>query len=353
MHGKTLSFIPFDKVWRMRIDHPYSMFVRAGDMAWSCGQCPLDAKGQVHYPDDPLAQALVVCDFIKRFLRDIGCAPQSLGRVVAYYVKQKPDDAETLTRLLRARLGDDLQIIPVAVPHFYYDGMLIEIDIYASNRRRPLLSLEDAETGIALETIDAGTLVWAALRVPKECKGPADIAIGRLMAEAGLKRDQLLAEQWFAADDVVHIGSSFDTSRCLRTELAGSALEGELTFAKSAVASETIEGPVAVTFRRSAGHFYIAAHDTGGESGLVEQTRAIMRTIDAHLRQRDLRFSDVRKSTTYYLAGGSAEELHLNMQVRNGYYTKPGPASTGLPVTGFASSASLITVQLLGTALPG
>lgn len=350
MSGNTLSFIPFDKVWRMRIDHPYSMFVREGDMAWSCGQCPLDAKGEVLYPGDLLAQGLVVCDFIKRFMREIGCSVASLGRVVAYYVKREPDDAETLLRLLRDRLGDGLQIIPVAVPHFYYDGMLLEIDIYASNVRRPLQSWRDAQTGIVLEAIDAGSFVWAALRVPKDCPSQADAATDRLLAQAGLARDRLLADQWFTAHDVTCVGSGFDNTRLVRAELAGEAMLGELTFAKSAVESEVIEGPVTLTFRRSVDHFYVAAHDGGGETGLVEQTRAIMRTVDAALRLRRLRFSDVRKSTTYYLAGSSAEELHLNMQVRNGYYAKPGPASTGLPVSGFPASSSLITVQLLGTA---
>ncbi|HTN98115.1 MAG TPA: hypothetical protein VL101_14175 [Nordella sp.] len=352
MPGNTLSFIPFDKVWRMRIDHPYSMFVRDGDMAWSCGQCPLDATGEVLYPGDLLAQGLVVCDFIKRFTREIGCTVASLGRVVVYYVKREPDDAATLLQLLRDSLGDGLQVIPVAVPHFYYDGMLLEIDVYAANSRRPLQSWRDKETGIVLEAIDAGAFTWAALRIPKDCPRPADAATGRLLAQAGLARDRLLADQWFTVQDVPCIVPGFDTARLVRTELAGEAMLGELTFAKSAVVSEVIDGPVALTFRRSAHHFYVAAHDAGGETGLVEQTRAIMRSIDAALRLRGLRFSDVRKSTTYYLAGSSAEELHLNMEVRNGYYAKPGPASTGLPVSGFPASSSLITVQLLGTAGP-
>lgn len=347
MPEHTLSFIPFDKVWRMRIDHPYSMLVRDGDMAWSCGQCPLDQEGEVLYPGDLLAQAVVVCDFIKRFLREIGCPASSLGRVVAYFVKRTPGDEQMLLRLLHDRLGDDLQIIPVSVPHFYYEGMLLEVDIYASTSRRPMRRRQDQSTGIALETIDAGTLVWAALRVPKSCAGSAEPVIDTLIAQAGLARDHLLAEQWFTSKDVRHLSSGADVA----VDLDAAAI-GELTFAKSPVRSEIIDGPVALTIRRSAGHFHIAARDVTAQAGLVKQTQAIMRAIDAHLRLRGLRFSDVRKSTTYYRAGSSAEELHLNMQVRNGYYAKPGPASTGLPVAGFPSSASLITVQLLGRTRP-
>ncbi|QIG47842.1 hypothetical protein G5V57_08980 [Nordella sp. HKS 07] len=346
MSANKLSFIPFEKIWRMRIDHPYSMFVRDGDMAWSTGQCPLDQRGEVLYPGNLLAQGLVVCDFIKRFMREIGCAASALGRVVAYYVKQHPGDEQMLTRLLRDRLGDDLQIIPVAVPYFYYDGMLLEIDVYASTTRRPMQRLEDAETRIALEVIDAGPLVWAALRVPKTCTRPAEPAIDKLLADAGLAKDRLLADQWFRSKEAQDLASGADVS----ADLDSDAAIGELTFAKSPVQSEVIEEPVALTIRHSGDHFYVAARDVTAEGGLVEQTQAIMRTIEANLRRRGLRFSDVRKSTTYYLAGSSADELHLNMQVRNGYYSKPGPASTGLPVIAFPATPSLITVQLLGIA---
>jgi enamine deaminase RidA (YjgF/YER057c/UK114 family) len=347
MPAHTLSFIPFDKVWRMRIDHPYSMLVRDGDMAWSCGQCPLDPKGEVLYPGDLLAQAVVVCDFIKRFLREIGCAASALGRVVAYFVKRNPGDEQMLLQLLRDRLGDDLQIIPVTVPHFYYEGMLLEVDIYASTSRRPMRRLQDEETGVALEVIDAGTLIWTALHVPKSCTGSVDPVIDRLIAKAGLAKECLLADQWFIADNAPRVSSGAEVMADV-----DDAVIGELTFAKSQVLSEVIDEPVAITVRRSAGHFYVSARDMTAQASLVTQTQAIMRTIDANLRRRGLCFSNVRKSTTYYLAGSSAEELHLNMEIRNAYYAKPGPASTGLPVAGFSSSPSLITVQLLGRIPP-
>ena len=82
-----------------------------------------------------------------------------------------------------------------------------------------------------------------------------------------------------------------------------------------------------------------------GDIGLVDQTKAIMKAFDALLLKKDLSFLDVAKSTTHYV-GGSAEELHSNMQVRNAYYSKPGPASTGLPVFGFGDQNSKVVVDL-------
>ncbi|HKX08148.1 MAG TPA: hypothetical protein VJN67_08135 [Stellaceae bacterium] len=40
--------------------------------------------------------------------------------------------------------------------------------------------------------------------------------------------------------------------------------------------------------------------------------------------------------------------LSVHMAVRNAYYRRPGPASTGLPVAAFPLSASKIAVDLLG-----
>ena len=70
-----------------------------------------------------------------------------------------------------------------------------------------------------------------------------------------------------------------------------------------------------------------------------------MKTFEALLPNKGLSFADVVKSTTHYV-GGSAEELHSNMQVRNAYYSKPGPASTGLPVFGFGDQNSKVVVDL-------
>ena len=39
--------VPFADLWGMRIEHPYSLLVRAGGHAWTCGQCPLAPDASV------------------------------------------------------------------------------------------------------------------------------------------------------------------------------------------------------------------------------------------------------------------------------------------------------------------
>lgn len=341
----SLSFLPFDDVWKMRIDHPYSLVVKDGPLVWSCGQCPLDGDGAVLFSGDLMAQAEAVAGFIAHYLRDMGCAVSAIGRLVVYYVKTREGDAEALAALFHARLGPAFLVLPVAVPHFYYDGMLIEVDVYGSTSPRTSSEHVDAATGLRLSVVDAGPFVWANLIVPST---PVDAgATERLIAEAGLSRDCLLAEQWF--------GSS-DAENTVRMPFDGAAASAELIFAGTPVRKErrTIAPPsfpdarVALTFACSREHFHIAAADESGTADIVGQTGAIMEAVDLTLRAKHLGFADIRKATTYYVSGSTAEELHDNMQIRNRYYARPGPASTGLPVEGFARSRASIRVQMLG-----
>ncbi len=72
-----------------------------------------------------------------------------------------------------------------------------------------------------------------------------------------------------------------------------------------------------------------------------------MAVIDQALHEHGIGFDAVVKSTSHYVGGGSPDELHDNMAVRNRYYDKPGPASTGLPVFGLAGDDSRIAVDVL------
>jgi hypothetical protein len=64
--------------------------------------------------------------------------------------------------------------------------------------------------------------------------------------------------------------------------------------------------------------------------------------------EQGLRFDAIAKATTHYIGSSDAHDLHANMSVRNGYYRRPGPASTGLPVASFPFSSSKIAVDLIG-----
>ncbi len=73
--------VPFDH-WAMPVDVQVSQLVRVGDLAWSCGQCPLDDKGQVLAPGDLQAQGKIVCNYIDAMLPRAGLAKEHVAQLV-------------------------------------------------------------------------------------------------------------------------------------------------------------------------------------------------------------------------------------------------------------------------------
>ncbi len=286
MSNTSPSFLPFDNVWKMRIEHPYSLVVKDGALLWSCGQCPLDREGAVLFPGNLLAQAEAVAGFIERYLNEMQCATTSIGRLVVYYVKTAHRDAARLRGLFHRAFGQSVHVIPVAVPHFYYDGMVIEVDVFASDEKTGNIRLGDEQSGLTLDVSDADADIMAELTFTK-----APVSECRPAAEA----------------------------------------EAQSTL-----------------LRMGGGYFHLAAVDASPDRGLVEQTARIMKAVEAMFVDTGLSFRDVRKATTCYIASSSADDLHANMSVRNRYYLKPGPASTGLPVEGLLLPGAKVSVSLFG-----
>ena len=81
---------------------------------------------------------------------------------------------------------------------------------------------------------------------------------------------------------------------------------------------------------------------------MVAQTRTIMTNIASVLEEWRLTFKDVCKVTTTYIGDSSAEALHENMVIRNSYFSKSGPASTGVRINHFSNSQAKISVTLFG-----
>src|SRR5262249_1207596 len=146
--------------WSMRIEHPYSLLVREGGLAWTCGQCPLSGDGAVLAPGDLVAQATYVDGYIRRLLHKADLSPESVGKLGLYH---EAGDALATARMLsffRAAYPGAI-LLPVATPFFYYEGMRIEVDVHAAQRRAPLVTREG--TGFRLQAVDAGDLVWVSL----------------------------------------------------------------------------------------------------------------------------------------------------------------------------------------------
>lgn len=349
--------IPFSDLWSMRIEHPYSLLVRAGGHAWSCGQCPLAEDGAVLAPDDLLGQAGPVAGYIRRLLDKAELSPAQVGKLVLYHAPHAPADTARLLSQFRTEFPGAL-LMPVGTPFFYYPGMRLEVDVHAAERRGPLISFDDPR-GFRLQAIDAGALIWVSLEVLGQPDGQA--VQEALRGAIGVSAGALLADHWFvggavaarALENLAQAGLMTDPGAAVGVTLpAGVVAMGELTFAGGGGAGASLATPtypgIAVFVRSSRTHFWIAARSLSPALSLVEETKAIMAAVADTMGARGWSFQSVCKATTHYVGSSAPEDLHDNMSVRNAYYRRPGPASTGLPVAAFPFSPSKIAVDVLG-----
>jgi len=350
------QFVPFDALWNMAIDVPYSFLVREGSRAWSCGQLAMDGNAEVMFPGDLVRQSQVVCNYIREILERGGITTDGLTRLLLYYVHSTQDEQSRMTQVFRDHFGDGLIIDLVPVPHFYYDGIVLEVDLFSGGPA--ILSKSTSAAGGCVQVLDDGETAWISLDVPDVELKDGVALLSATLQEHGLKPDATLSEHWFVPtprlDTLCHqvegLGQHFDHGAIIGTGQGNTIISGRFTLLSStaelmSTEMTEIEG-VRTICRSTPRETWIQARVLSGAAGLVEQTRCLMPALERELQKNELTFDDVVKSTTHYVGGESEEDLHDNMRVRNRYYHRPGPASTGLPVFGFAEKDSRIVIDI-------
>ena len=372
------THVPFETLWAMPIDVPYSLLLRDGDLAWSCGQCPLDARARVLDPGDLEAQTHHVCRYIGEVLERGGLTTDAIGKQLLYYVPRRQGDGERMVAIARQYFGERPSLIPVAVPYFYYDGMLIEVDVFASTAIGADRHCVESRAGPRIEVVDGGDLIWASLTsppgsgpCPPEAVADWPAALAAALAVSGVSLADLLSTHWFVpADGPGDAGFGKMAEALEQARLADDAgavvgvprdhsagIMGELTFARNAQGgsgdASARRGRVQLRSRRRGGLLWISGRCEGTDLDLVGQTEAIMPVIEQALAEGDMDFGDVAKSTALYVGASTPETLHDHMAVRNRYYSKPGPASTGLPVLALADATSAVAIDILAVTSEG
>jgi enamine deaminase RidA (YjgF/YER057c/UK114 family) len=361
------THVPFAGLWAMPIDVPYSFLLRDDALAWSCGQLPLDGASNVLAPGDLIAQTRITCDYICDILERGGFDSSTVGKLVLYHVDCTADLRREMLDVTRKRFGDGAVLVPVAVPHFYYDDLLIEVDVFASDQIGRWVESSSEDGRMSLKLVDAGELVWGQFQVSSNGRAPLerkpDAYYDDALAAFGLTAGQIVSEHWFIPGDV---GRKFESGYAAAYLEAqglfadpGSAVMvgdsdtrvvGELCFCRAAPSKTAVsehQGGATVTSRRNGRFLWLSGRHQDGRLGLVEQTSHIMEALHEAMQVHDMEFANVVKSTTHYAGGSSPHELHDNMVVRNARYTKPGPASTGLPVRALASADAHTAIDLL------
>ena len=195
------SCVPFGKMWGMRLDHPYSSLVTEGDYAWTCGQCPLDTSGNVLYANDLVAQAKLVAEYINVSLEDASFIPSSVVKLVVYYTQTDTDQVLAMLQVFEQSFAGNVLVVPITVPPFYYEGLMIEVDVYAAKNHQPATTLTDPVSGLSLQIINSIDLTWATLTADiRNTRSFCLNSIKHLLVKAHLSTENLLCCLLYTSD---------------------------------------------------------------------------------------------------------------------------------------------------------
>jgi enamine deaminase RidA (YjgF/YER057c/UK114 family) len=348
----TRHYLPFGRQWKMRMPVPYSALVRDGDRAWSSGQLALDIDGAVRSPGDIAAQARIIADNIALLLAEADLGPGNVSRLVLYSAADGPEDQTGVEAVLAARFGADTLIETVPVPHFYYDGVLLEVDVYCAPSE-PVID-EPLPGGGRARVKREADLVLVNLSAPPGSLGQA---IGGLLSQHALSPDQLLSG-WGIAPEPMLSAVPGQVAPRLPGFFAGALMpcyriddQVHLYMSFGAGAVEIAErrgARMRLHFARSGALAVLDARYLGGSAVAIDaQTETVMAELGTVLAEHGMDFTDVVKSTTFYAGGNTAAELHGNLDIRNRYYSVPGPASTGVPISRMADPGAKVRIELI------
>jgi enamine deaminase RidA (YjgF/YER057c/UK114 family) len=119
-----------DGHWSLKVEIPYSMGVRQGDLIMLSGQADLKDMGEVCNADDLHAQTDTALGHIKNIFADLGSSLEALTKLTVFYVNNGGVDQSAYTRHIGEQLGTKNRPVIVFVPvrRMFYDGLLVEID---------------------------------------------------------------------------------------------------------------------------------------------------------------------------------------------------------------------------------
>ena len=307
-----IHHLPMGLMWNMPIPVACSLAVATDGLAVTCGQCPLDAEGRVLSAGDAPAQAALVADMMQGVLAHL---PEDYKPVLAVVYHDCADPAEVLRPLAEA--FPDAELAPVRLPHFYYPGMRIEVDLYASTLHQP--PHVQVSGSARLASVNTGPLTLLHLAAP-------DMA-SALPLLAQIDAGRLLSAQWFASEPPPDACTPDPAARVISPHSGVSAI---LTLAPITVdAGRTPGGAI---LRRAGRLAWLSAQGTADDLA-----RAAHQAMDA-LALPEITGLTVLKATTHYRGGPNPDDLHANLAVRHARFPLPGPASTGVPVTALADA---------------
>ncbi|MFO0996150.1 MAG: RidA family protein [Alphaproteobacteria bacterium] len=384
-------------LWEMQISVPYPKAIRCGEMVFTCGQCDLDEHGRPLRPGDLRAQTDQTMAYAYQVLAEAGAGPADLVRLQVFYANDGDVDEDSYRRhiaaIVRASGSRDAVIVMSPLPHFYYPGMAVEIDAVAMVGAAPHNAISPPswiDTPLT-EALRAGEMIFITAE-PRDASG-AVLHPGQIERQTHAVIDSIESSlAAFGADkgDLVKLSFAFEGGEAVWHALAAARASRfpepgpvvtDLSLQNLAPAGTSVKveavamrglddrrlpkdhlypdahwrWPLAQPFSqaiRCHDKVFIGAqlpldrHGRAAAPGDVEsQTKSAMGSLGTLLDRFGLGFEHVVKANTFYVGGPNPDDLHRNMVVRNRYYARPGPASTGVPVRHLAIPGATVAIE--------
>jgi len=362
--------------WSLKVDIPYSMGVKQGDLFALCGQADLKGMGEIQNAGDLYEQSKNAIQHIKNLVRDLGCKTEDLTKLVVYYVNNHDVDEITYCQFLADQLAiDNLPVITfVPLTHFFYPGVMVEIDAYgldSSLAERIYLPGEHSPFSQAVrqgEFIFVGAITSAETNDIVSQSHAVLAQLDAILGHFGASRNDIVKiNNWYVGGGDAE---SWAESARVRTEYypepgpVATGLPAHTLFPKGVLIQTDCwimlgtdnttllkqhawpEGhwdwPIHLPFKHGlrCGNMVfvggqVSMNPQGGvdaKNDMLTQSHTSMKNIGKVIELLGCEYKDIFKMNCFYKGSDNPDDLHANVDIRSGYFEKPGPASTGIPL---------------------
>lgn len=387
--------------WPVELNHQHG--VRCGDLIFTGGQADLNQTGEVVNPDALDLQSANVIRFVENILLDLDASLANIVRWVAYFVGDEKDEAHILSLLDKAT-PDTCKptVTTICLPALCYPGMRIELEAVAfcpediSSQKMQYArgdNLPALPNGFS-HAVRCGDLVFtsdcSAISPQGDVQMPDDLTaqttlmmncLGNTLALVDASIDDVLKLNVFYLGDgtaanwsepALIRASHFKDPGPAATGISvqGFAIPGLMTKIAVTAGAGVSKKPRDYSWPENHwdwteklpykhGNRFGNIIHLGGQVALdqnaevlhpdnmVEQTRIAMHNIKSVLAEFGATLDDVVKVTTFYQGSASADALHENLLIRSGSYNKPGPATSGIPVTSLVYESMVIEIEVI------
>ncbi len=387
--------------WPVELTHQHG--VRCGDLIFTGGQADLSQSGEVVTPDLLEPQCVRVIRFVEDILADLDASLDDVVRWVVYFVGDTEDEALILSLLDKAT-GESCKptVSTVCLPALCYPGMRIELEAVAFCPQGDADLQVEYARGADLpalppgfsHAVRCGDLIFtsdcSAISASGQVQAPDNLieqthlmmaCVANTLELVGASiSDVLKLNVYYQGDGTADNWSEPALIRASHFREPGPAATGMVV---GSFAHPGLMTKMAVTAGAGAGNstrqyswpenhwdwteklpykhgnrFGNLIH-VGGQVALnqnaevlhpddmVEQTRIAMRNIKRVLAEFGATLDDVVKVTTFYQGSASAEALHENLLIRSASYTRPGPATSGIPMTHLVYDKMVIEIEVI------